>query len=61
MSTTQRTAIQPANNHRDSIPGRISPRTSNREMASFGLEVADVVPAVAVPVERGPGTGVVGL
>jgi hypothetical protein len=56
-----RTAIQLANNPSDSIPGIVNPRTSNREMAPFGLEVADVVPVVAVPVERGLGTGVDGL
>jgi hypothetical protein len=30
-------------------------------MALFGLEVADVVPDVGVPVERGLATGVAGL
>ena len=55
-----RTTIQPPNNPRDSIAGIVNPRTSNRETASFGLEVADVEP-VSVPVVRGLGTGFDGL
>lgn len=56
----QITAIHPPNKQSDSIAGIISSRISNRATAPFGVDVADVVP-VAVPVERGLGTGVDGL
>jgi hypothetical protein len=32
------------------------PRDLNREMVPFGLEVADVMPVVGIPVERARGT-----